>query len=219
MSKYNCIQFDMDGTLVDSIPIILESFQRALFQVYAKREINPEILKSSIGLPLKESFKNYPETDHLVLQNAYIAYYDQLQENGIPLFDGVREMLELLRDGGMHLAIVTSKRIVPTLKLISNLRLADFFEVIVGKEMTTQHKPNGEPIIKCMELMGITNKKQVLYVGDSLHDLYCAKNAGVDIAIVEWTKMDREELKKGYPNFWLQTPIDLCNFVLQNSRN
>ncbi len=213
MSKYSCVQFDMDGTLIDSIPVIIESFQRAVSEVYGKREINPKILKNSIGLPLQESFAHYPIKDQPNLHKAYIAANDELQENGIPLFEGVYEMLEILKDKGLRLAVVTSKRIEPTIKLLTKLNLEDFFEVIVGKEMTIRHKPDSEPILKCMKLMEMTDKRQVLYVGDSLHDLCCAQNAGVDIAIVDWTKMAKEELKRYNPSFWLRKPMDLYDIV------
>lgn len=211
--KYICIEFDMDGTLIDSIPVVMESFQQSIYEIYGHRESNPEILKKSIGLPLDESFLSYPSQDQAILKDAYIKINDELQKNGVPLFVGIREMLIKLKEKNIRLAIVTSKRLEPTLRLLKVMELDGLFEVVVGKEMTLRHKPFGDPILKCNELLNIEDKKYVLYVGDSLHDLKCAKDAGVDVAAVEWTRMDKTELRMGKPEYWLTYPSDLLKLV------
>ena len=211
--KYQHIQFDLDGTLIDSIPVVMESFKKAVHEVYGYSEVEPEILKNSIGLPLDQSFLHYPIEDQNKLKEAYIRYNDDLQKEGVPLFDGIRESLTILKSKNIHLAIVTSKRLEPTLRLLKTMQLDPFFEVVVGKEMTLQHKPFAAPILKCMELLSVTDKKDVLYVGDSVHDIECAKAAGVDVAVVNWTRMDKEVLKERHPEYWLTDPMELFDLV------
>lgn len=213
IKRYTCVQFDMDGTLIDSIPIVVESFQRAVFEVMGYREENEEILKNSIGLPLQQSFAHYSVDKQPALQAAYIKINDELQKNGVPLFEGVENMLAALHQRGIRLAVVTSKRLVPTQQLLKVMHMDSLFETVVGKEMTDRHKPFGDPIVKCMEIMGIKEKGQILYVGDSIHDIKCARDAGVDVAAVQWTKMDKEELNAANPDFWLQYPEDIFNHV------
>lgn len=218
MSVYSTIQFDLDGTLVDSIPVIIEAFQLAIERVYGKREDNPEVLKNSIGLPLKQFFSRYPQKDQTLLTQVYIAAYQDMQNKGIPLFCGIMEMLIELKNAGIRLALVTSKRLAPTHQLVKDLRMDELFEVIVVKETTERHKPYGDPILKAAELMSTTDLTKILYVGDSVHDLHCARNAGVDVAIVDWTRMEKEELKNENPTFWVDRPEDLCQIVLKNYR-
>lgn len=211
--RYSVVQFDMDGTLIDSIPIIVESFQMAMEQIYGHREEDSDLLKRSIGLPLAESFAPYPEKDQDALCKAYIAANQYLQEQGIPLFDGIYAMLESLRQAGIRMAVVTSKREAPTLELVRDLELTDFFEAVVCKEMTGEHKPKPAPIYKAMELQHVDEAAKILFVGDSIHDLHCARNAGVDVAIVDWTRMDKDELKAASPTWWAHTPEELVRII------
>lgn len=215
--KYPYVLFDMDGTLIDSIPVVMESFQRAVHQVYGHRETNALVLKNSIGLPLKESFAHYPEKDQPALQNAYIKINDDLQKDGVPLFPGILEMLRKMQQNGIRLAVVTSKRLDATLRLIQVMKLDDLFETVVGKESTQRHKPFGDPILKCMEIMHVVNKSEVLYVGDSIHDLECAADAGVDSAAVDWTQMDKGPLHTLNPTHWLYRPEELVSISTGNT--
>ena len=211
--KFHCILFDMDGTLIDSIPVIMESFQRAVKKVYGHIESDEDILKNSVGLPLKESFAHYPAADQPTLQKEYIRINDELQKNGVPMFGNMHKTLEALKTRGTRLAVVTSKREDPTIRLINVMKLAPLFEAVVGKERTQRHKPFGDPIIKCMDMMHIPDKSDVLYVGDSIHDVRCARDAGVAVAIVNWTRMDKSLLRAEKPEYWLDFPEDLLNFV------
>ncbi len=210
--RFKHIAFDMDGTLIDSIPSIMQSFQEAVKTVYGHYEKDENILKHSIGLPLSESFKCYRAEDKDALEKAYISANDRLQKNGVPFFDGVLELLKDLKNKGYKLHIVTSKRKNSTLHWMDVMKVNDLFDVVVCREDTALHKPNGEPIERCISLVGC-EREEMLYVGDSVHDIGCAHNAGVKVAVVGWTNMDKEELFSKNPDYVIETPKDLLDIV------
>ena len=125
------------------------------------------------------------------------------------IFDGITDGLSILRDMGVRQAVVTSKRREPALFTMRQFALDPYFELLIAREDTDSHKPNPEPIFAAAERLGQKDLSRVLYVGDSVHDLRCANNAGVDAAAVEWTYMPREELIAEKPKYWLSRLSDL----------
>ena len=215
MRKYKYFLFDMDGTLIDSIPFIVEAFQRTFEKVLGKREEDEEAVRGCIGLPLVKSFTRYPPEYCDVLVSTYIKQYDLLQEErSIPMFDGIYDMLTGLRGHGAELAIVTSKRIDPTVELMEMHGFNAVVSALVCREDCKEGKPSPEPVEVAMRKLGTTDKSQVLFIGDSIHDLRCAKNAGVDCAMCDWTRMDKDELREAQPEHWLTDPSQLLELVI-----
>lgn len=85
--------------------------------------------------------------------------------------------------------------------------------VCVYMEDTVRHKPDGEPILKAMEQLPTINKGSVVYVGDTSHDILCANNAGVRSAAVAWSHACRATLEEYRPDLFLESPLDLLQYV------
>ena len=208
--RYDVVLYDFDGTLADTVPVILQSFQNAFMEVTGHRE-DEAFLLSTIGLPLIEAFRDYKDPQVVNdLHNAYIRENKKLLADSAHIFEGVEEGLAAVRDMGVRQGIVTSKRRDVALFTIQQFGIEDYFETIITREDTQIHKPNPEPIFLAMEKMDITDISRVLYVGDSIHDLRCAANAGIDSAAVNWTFMPKSELAAEKPAFWLDRLTDLC---------
>lgn len=207
--RYDIVLYDFDGTLADTVPVILQSFQTAFLEVTGHRE-DETFLLSTIGLPLTSAFRNYKDPQVFnKLHDIYLRENKKLLADSVRIFEGVEEGLAAVRDMGVRQGIVTSKRRDVALFTIRQFGIEDYFETIITREDTQIHKPNPEPILLAMEKMGITDVSRVLYVGDSIHDLRCAANAGVDSAAVNWTYMPKHELAAEKPAFWLDRLTDL----------
>ena len=207
--RYDIVLYDFDGTLADTVPVILQSFQNAFLEVTGHEE-DETFLLSTIGLPLMSAFRDYK--DPQVLQNlhdVYVRENKKLLASSARIFEGVVDGLAAVRDMGVRQGIVTSKRRDAALFTIRQFGIESFFDTIITREDTQIHKPNPEPILMAMKKMGITDVSRVLYVGDSIHDLRCAANAGVDSAAVNWTYMPKHELAAEKPVFWLDRLTDL----------
>lgn len=201
MNKYGLILYDLDGTIWDSIPLIMKCFKLAYLDVFGRCDRSDEDLKSYIGRPLPDTFAMHdPKTSEALLK-AYFTHNGALLENDeIPLFDGVISEMHKIRDLGIPQGFVTSKRTVSAGITLRLKGLDNFFDVGICKEDTESHKPNPDPIITAAKAVNITDMSRVIYIGDALVDALCAKNAGTDFALVEWSQMDKEKIIAAAPS-------------------
>lgn len=213
--RYEAVLYDFDGTLVDTIPMILKCFHYAFSKVVGKSEEDAFLL-STIGLPLIQAFSHYEPAIQQELIEAYQEENARILETDVRLFDGIVEGLTLIGNTGVHQAVVTSKRRETALFSIRQFDLDPYFEILIAREDTTVHKPDPEPIYEAMRRLSITDSKKVLFVGDSIHDLRCANRAGVDSVMVDWTYMPREELAAENPTYWISSLSDI-SCILSNA--
>ncbi|MCR5591623.1 MAG: HAD-IA family hydrolase [Lachnospiraceae bacterium] len=199
--KYDLILYDLDGTVWDSIPMIMKCFKHAYIEVMGKCERSDEDLKSYIGRPLVETFAMHDEETSQALLKSYLALNGKLLENDdIELFDGVGDELKKIKEMGIPQGVVTSKRIVSASVTLRFKHLDDFFDVYICKEDTEKHKPDPEPLMLAAKRLGITDMSRVIYIGDAIPDALCAKNAGCGFALVEWSQMDHDAVLAAAPS-------------------
>ena len=217
MSKYDLVLYDLDGTLWDSIPLIMECFKKAYDLVLGGTDRTDEDLMSYIGRPLGDTFSMYDDETKERLINAYLEYNcGRLKENAIPIFPGVYDFLSKIGDLGVKQGIVTSKRESSAMITIDLLELGDYFDTKVFREATERAKPHGDPLIEAARRAGITDMSRVLYVGDAVPDILSARDAGADFALVGWTKMPREELESLGPDYIVEVP-ELLPCIIKGS--
>ena len=210
MSKYDLVLYDLDGTLWDSIPLIMECFHKAYDVVLGGTDRTDDDLMSYIGRPLGDSFEMHDEETGKRLVDAYIEYnHKRLEENAIPIFPGIYDMLSEIKSQNIRQGVVTSKREYPAMLTINFLDLDGFFDTKVFRENTERAKPHGDPLIEAAKRLGITDMSRVLYVGDAVPDIISARDAGADFALVGWTKMSREELDSIGPDYVIEVPDQL----------
>ena len=197
-NKYEAVLYDLDGTLTDSVPIIIKSFHMCYMEVLGEVPRSDENLTSYIGKPLMEIFTDYhDEKTSKALFDAYLRVNEAMLANDeLNMFDGVMDSLLRLHERGVRQGIVTSKRFDSAMVTIKLKGLDKIFEQITVLENTTKHKPDPEPLIYSASKMGITDMKKIVYVGDAVVDYECALNAGTDFALVDWTKMNRDDFKR-----------------------
>ncbi len=206
--KYDAIFYDFDGTLVDTIPLIVKCFHIAFEEVLGIRRDEKTIL-STIGLPLWTAFRDYDEETQKNLYAAYQRANERYLPTDVRIFPGIREGLEEVSRLGVLQGVVTSKRRDPAIFTMKQFDLEKFFSVLVSRDDTTEHKPAPAPIYYAAEQLGLSDMTRILYVGDSVHDLICAENAGVDSAAVDWTYMPKEDLRSLSPKYWLENLSEL----------
>jgi pyrophosphatase PpaX len=211
--KWDAILFDVDGTLIDSIPFIVECFQHAFTRHFGHPWDVADIM-SGIGTPLESYFKTkWTEEQASKLMASYLEYNLAHLHTGIGIFNNVHQMLEGLRQTGLPLGIVTSKRLPALLPTLQDFDLAAYFDLIITKEDTQLHKPNPEPLYEAMNRLGLSQPGRIIYVGDSIHDLECAVRAGCQPVMVGWTRMPKNALVQAYPAIWIENPTDLIVIV------
>lgn len=210
MSKYDLVLYDLDGTLWDSVPLIVESLRKSYDIVLGGTDRADSDLMSYIGKPLGEVYAMHDDVTKERLIREYLDYNcAKLEENAVPIFPGVYDFLAKIRTSGVRQGIVTSKRESSAMITIDLLELGGYFDTMVFREATERAKPHGDPLIEAARRLGITDMTRVLYVGDAEPDLLSARDAGADFALVGWTRMDKEALKCLGPHYIIEVPSSL----------
>ncbi len=200
MADFDLILYDLDGTVWDSIPLIMDCFKHAYIEVFGECTRTDEDLMSYIGRPLPDTFAMHDEETQQKLLDSYLTYNHMLlDQDVIPMFPGVTDDLKYIKQTGMKQGVVTSKRHRAADVTLKFKGLFDFFDVCICKEDTEKHKPDGEPLIIAAGKLGIEDMSRVIYVGDALPDALCAKNAGAKFALVSWSKMDKDDILRQSP--------------------
>jgi pyrophosphatase PpaX len=182
--RHPVVLFDLDGTVVDSGPIILASMRHATQTVLGREYTDAELLAhvGGPGLEAQMAAIEPGRTDELV--RVYREHNEPLHDT-LAGFDGIETTLETLLARGHRLGIVTAKRRATVDLAFARLPLAHLFEVVVGGDETDRHKPDPEPLLLALRRLDAP-APQAAYVGDSPYDMQAAKAAGLFAIGVAW---------------------------------
>lgn len=207
------ILFDLDGTLIDSIELILNSARYA-FQKLDRDCPTDEDWLSGVGIPLFTMFRRYArdEADCGTLIAAYREYQLIHHDRLTRCYDQVTETVEILRDRGHDIGIVTSKSEALALRGLALVGLARHMDTIVGCDSSTRHKPDPEPVRIALHRLD-ASPEDAIFVGDSVHDVLAGNAAGVHTAAALWGAFKRADLEPGEPNAWLESVSEVVTLV------
>lgn len=193
MNKYQAIIFDYDGTLVDSISMLVNVFN-FMSDNRGLPHLDMETIYSFNGPKIQDSIKRaYPNEDpEEIFKNEYLPEVNaHIKETNI-LFPYVVEMLEELTNKGYILAICTNKSHAAAKFAIDQVGIGKYFPILIAEDDVIHPKPDPEGILKFSKEYHIP-LDNILYVGDNDNDYLTAKNAGIDVAIVKWCHKDNRK--------------------------
>ena len=204
--------FDLDGTLADTIPLIVASYQHA-FRTVLGEEVEEDRARAWIGRPLLGALlEESPEHGH-ALDAAYREWNLANTARLIRRYDGVPEMLRDLAAAGVRTAIVTSKRRETARLALEAVGVDHLVEVVAGLEDTERHKPAPEPLLHGAAALGV-EPGECVYVGDATVDLRAARAAGMAAIAVTWGAGSREALAAEGPDAVLDDVPALTGLLL-----
>ncbi|MGH7585532.1 MAG: HAD-IA family hydrolase [Gemmatimonadales bacterium] len=219
MPRYPIVLFDLDGTLIDSIGLILDSYRHTM-AAHALPPLPDRHWTMGIGTPLRAQLAPFA-TEALPL-DALIATYREYNlthhDARVTAFGGIVDAVNDLRALGCRLGIVTSKNRAGAHRGLALVGLAHAFELTVAADDVVRAKPDPEPVLLALEGFG-AEPRQAVYVGDSVHDIHAGKAAGVATAAVLWGRNDRGELAAATPDHWVDAPADLVALVTGPGRS
>lgn len=188
MKKYDVYLFDFDGTLVDSYESLRIVFEKAYGEV---NTVVPEgytlrLMRVPLYVGYEELKAPQDEESKKLFGSEIIRLLDEPEVlKATRIYDDVKDALKALHRQGKKLGVISSNNRKHILEVMRFLDIDEtLFDVIVGNQETRKHKPNPDPILKGLEILGI-GKDNVCYVGDGLDDMRCAINAGVDSVLVD----------------------------------
>ncbi len=194
MKVYDHYLFDADGTLFDTTDLIYRCFSYVADK-HTDITLDRDTIISSIGLPLRDMLVMHLGSglDYEHILDDYLNYQLSIMEDSISLFPHVTETLEKLKGSGKKLAVVTSRRRYSLEILLQSTDTAKYFDVLVTPEDTTRHKPNPEPALKALSLLG-ADKTSTVFTGDALYDICSGASAGIDTVFVNWSHAELSSL-------------------------
>jgi phosphoglycolate phosphatase len=210
---YDLLIFDWDGTLCDSIGWIVECLE--VSAKAASLPIPPRAkARSVIGLSLGEAmdtlFPGQPKAAIDTLMGHYRKHYHSRSLVHLSLFEGVPDLLFQLREEGFKLAVATGKARSGLDPMLVATGLTTMFHATRCADETAS-KPHPMMVEELLSELQVTPKRTLL-IGDSLHDLHLARNAGVDAVAVAAGANTRDELLELQPLACLEQTVDLLTY-------
>lgn len=208
------VLFDLDGTLVDSHDLILASFRYATREVLG-RGIPDEALMAKVGQPLAVQMWDFTDDAavHDELLRVYRDHNARVHDDMIKPFPGTFEALSALREAGLPLGVVTSKRHEAAQRGLSVCGLAEFFPFLVSPDDWPEHKPAPGPVAHGCDLLGLS-ARACLYVGDSPFDMRSGNGAGCLTAAALWGMFPANVLCAERPNYACESMREVERAVL-----
>lgn len=191
--KIRAVLFDLDGTIIDTNELIIQSFFHALKGVVPE-SFGREHIIPSMGQPLTMQLQQFSgQIDVTLLTQAYREYNHLRHDEMVALFPGVAEVIPQLRNAGIRIGVVTTKMRATTIRALELLGLHDSIETIVTLDDVEHAKPHPEPVEKAIKALG-TEPSETLMVGDSSVDMGSAIAAGAIPVGVAWSLKGEENL-------------------------
>ncbi len=216
------ILFDFDGTLVNTTPLILRSYQ-ATWETHFGFSFDDRTYIRTFGTHLHSSLAHLidlgvehghhaPPPDRAQCVSELLATYRHFNlgwhDEMVEPFPEVESMLARVRQRGMKTGIVSSKMQAGVERGLRLFDLGRYFDLIIAAEDVTRHKPDPEPIRLALDRLGAA-PVEALYLGDSTHDMVAGRAAGVRTAAAAWGPFPRVELEATAPDFILDAPGEL----------
>ncbi|MBE0701324.1 MAG: HAD-IA family hydrolase [Acholeplasmataceae bacterium] len=189
------ILFDLDGTLIQTTDIILDTLKLTFEKFFPEVTLSETELTDLLGQTIFKTFGHHTDSEEKI--NEVVAYYREVSdfklETGLKAYPGALETMIYLKKKGCKIGVVTSKMRKIANDHLSRTHLIDWIDGLIGYEDVINHKPDPEPIGKALNLLG-AKPNQTVYVGDHENDIMAAKKAGVLTCAVTYSHRLREML-------------------------
>ena len=207
--------FDLDGTLIDSIDLILGSMRYA-FAKCARETPTDAAWLTGVGTPLRTMFERYSangaEVDHFIA--AYREHQMLHHDDMVRCYDDVADTLAELTRRGHPLAVVTSKTESLARRGLERTGILEYFETIVGCDSCARHKPDPQPVLTALDRLGY-GPEEAVFVGDSVHDIAAGNAAGVLTVAALWGPFSRDELTAASPGRYVERIGDVLQLLAE----
>jgi len=181
ISLHRLIIFDLDGTLIDSIPDLTAAVNhmRTEFRLplLSQAEVTALVGEGAKRL-VEDALPGFSPTEQQNGLDSFLAYNFSHLIDRTRLYPGVAETLQTLKESGYILAVASNKSELHCKEILRLLQADHYFSAILGAESAAERKPSPAPIFHLMEQFGLTRSETVM-VGDSINDIRAGKSAGV----------------------------------------
>jgi len=213
MSKY--ILFDLDGTLTDSSPGIVNSILFALNKM-GIQENDEQKLRSYIGPSLSSTFKNnyFPEK---VDQKQAIKYYrEYFSTKGIfenSLYPDALQLLDVIKSVDYKIALATAKPTYFANIILKHFHIDQYFDAVVGSHLTGTRTDKKEIIHEVSDQLGLPDPKTCTMIGDREYDILGGKHHKMQTIGVSYGYAKDKELHNVQPDYIVHAPLEIAKII------
>jgi pyrophosphatase PpaX len=206
---FSTFLFDLDGTLIDSVELILRSYRHTL-RTHRGMVPPDELWLKGLGTPIRVQLRQWSEDAAEIEEMAatYSVYNLEHHDALVRPYDGIVSAVSGLKQAGKRLGLVTSKVRSGAVRGLQAAGLEPAFDVIVGADDVRHPKPHPEPVLMALDQLR-AEPSEAVFIGDSRHDLESGRAAGVKTAAALWGPFDRAHLADLEPDFWLEHPDEI----------
>ncbi len=218
--KPGFVLFDLDGTLIDSVPDLAYCVDEMMKQLDmpvrgedAVRDWVGNGVQRLTERALIGAVEGMPDQD--LMDKAYPIFLELYTHNNAIrscVYDGVVEGLEWMLKQGYRIACVTNKAEAFTIPLLKDKGLHDYFEFIVSGDTCAEKKPHPMPLLHAAKLMGV-KPENALMVGDSRSDVKAARAAGFHIFCMTYGYNHGEDIRDYNPDVILDSFAEFPNYI------
>lgn len=201
------VLIDLDGTLVDSVPDLAycaDEMMKALGRPAWGEEKVRMWVGNGVERLVMRALTNelWVDPDLAEMQKAlpiYMELYANNTSGRSCLYEGVIEGLDYLKANGFKIGCVTNKAEAFTLPLLKAMGIYDCFDLVVSGDTTAKKKPDPMPLLYAAEKLGVA-VTDCLMVGDSMHDVQAARNAGFQVVAVPYGYNHGHDIREAKPD-------------------
>lgn len=218
MQKKDTVVFDLDGTLLDTLDDLMNSVNYALesngYPARTRDEVR-RFVGNGILLLMQRALPSGQENPDFEKVFAGFKEHYGIHCNDLTKpYDGIMELLELLKEKGVKMAIVSNKADF-AVKELSEIYFKGIIPVAIGEKESEgiRKKPAPDTVMEALRQLGSTTENAV-YVGDSEVDLATAENCGMDYILCEWGFREREKLEELGGKVFVKKPSEIADLIL-----
>ncbi|MCI6676779.1 MAG: HAD family hydrolase [Clostridiales bacterium] len=217
--KYTACIFDLDGTIINTIHSLTYTTNLVMHQCGLDTVLTEEQMKHIVG----DGYRKQLERSLIACGDKELTHYEEalriypevFQQNclyELEPYDGMLEMLHVMKQAGMKLAVLTNK---PHTRALDNIKAVygeHFFDYILGEQEGIPKKPDPTGVFHILKKLDI-QPEQCLYMGDTNTDMRTANAAGLDAVGAIWGFRTREELESFSPKYLAERPLDVLEMI------
>lgn len=207
--------FDLDGTLLYSLEDLMDSVNYTLDLFgYQKRTL--EEITSSVGNGVKHLLRQSlpANIDDEEMEKCFLIFKDYYSEHCCDKthpYDGIVDMMKVLKDKDLKLCIVSNK-FQSAAEEVCDFYFKGLYDMVIGESESCRRKPAPDGINMICDFYGV-EKDEVLFLGDSEVDIKTAENAGVFCVSVLWGYRDKQFLTDNGAKLFINNPDEIIYMV------
>ncbi len=205
--SYKHIIFDIDGTMLNTETADMLATQETIFQLTGEKK-SIDYFRFTFGIPNSVVFPQLGIED---VEKASLMWAENYSKHHstLKLFDGIQDVLNVLKSKGHILGIVTSKSRREFNADFATFGLEHLFGTVICVDDSPRPKPNPDPVLEYLKRTK-AEKSETIYIGDTAYDAQTAHSAGIDFGLAVWGAHNWEQIKAEY---YLKKPDDILNLV------